>query len=401
MIDVRKDEDGKANIISTAIITVFVQAILYLIVYLIISIFIDNEYKYFLAFNVVASMFSNLLLQICRGLGDNFNYSLGSLVAGISTILLNVLFIAVFKWGAYGMLSATLLANILCSLFIFFRKKIYKYLSVKNYKKEERKKLWKYSIPLIPNQLSWWVVNVSDRTIISNVLGLAANGIYSASNKFSSICTTIFNIFNLTWSESASMHIKDGDSSEFFSDIVNTAIRLFTAICLGVVAVMPFCFKFLITGAGFSDAYYQIPVLMIGTIFSVVVSLLGSIYIALKKSNEIAKTSIYAAIINIVINLLLIKKIGLYAASVSTLVAYLAMAIYRYIDVQKYVKIKLDIKMVIVSLIMGTFIIVVYYIRNTWLCLLALLLIIIYFYVCNKSLIGKFINILKRKIKKA
>ena len=401
LIDVREDEDGKSNIISTAIITVSVQAILYILVYLVVSIFIDNEYKYFLAFNVVASMFSNILLQICRGLGDNTNYSLGSLVAGISTIVLNILFIAVFKWGAYGMLSATLLANILCALFIFFRKKIYKYLSIKRYNKEERKKLWKYSIPLIPNQLSWWVVNVSDRTIITNVLGLAANGIYSASNKFSTICTTVFNIFNLTWSESASMHIKDGDASVFFSNIVNTAIKLFTSICLGVVALMPFCFRFLITGSGYQDAYYQIPVLMLGTIFSVVVSLIGSIYIALKKSNEIAKTSIYAAIINIVINILLIKRIGLYAASVSTLVAYFVMAFYRYIDVQKYVKIKLDVKMMIISLFVAAFVIVVYYIRNTWLCILGLIVIVVYFYISNRKLIGKFINIFKKKIKKA
>ena len=69
--------------------------------------------------------------------------------------------------------------------------------------------MYKYSIPLIPNQLSWWIVSTSDRLIISYLLSVAQNGVYAVANKFSSMCITVFNIFNLTWTESASMHIKD------------------------------------------------------------------------------------------------------------------------------------------------------------------------------------------------
>lgn len=400
LIDVRDKEKEKGKIISTVFITVILQAIAYLIIYIIIGPLIKNEYKYFLATNVVATMFANVLLQICRGLGDNTSYSVGSLISGVSTVVLNVLFIAVFKWGAYGMLTATLIANLLCALFVFFNKRLYKYVKIKHYSKNDIKKLWKYSIPLVPNQLSWWVINVSDRTIITYVLGISVNGIYSAANKFSSICTTVFNIFNMTWSESASMYIKDKDSSEYFSNIINTAIKLFVSICLGVIAAMPFVFNILITGKGYAKAYYQIPILMLATIFSIVVSLIGSIYVALKKSNEIAKTSIYSAIINIGVNVLLIKFIGLYAASVSTLVSYLAMSIYRYIDVQKYVKISIDKKMVLVSMIVAVMILTTYYIRNLWLCLGSLLLIVIYFYMNNKDIIMKSVKMIKTKLSK-
>ena len=45
--------------------------------------------------------------------------------------------------------------------------------------KTELIKLLKYSLPFIPNQLSWWVIGVSDRTIISWFLNVAENGIYS------------------------------------------------------------------------------------------------------------------------------------------------------------------------------------------------------------------------------
>ena len=68
-----------------------------------------------------------------------------------------------------------------------------------------------------------------------------------------------------------------------------------------------------------------------------IVGLYSVIHVALKKSAEIAKTSFLTAIINITVDLALIRFIGLYAASVSTLIAYLAMALYGYFDVKRYV----------------------------------------------------------------
>lgn len=55
-----------------------------------------------------------------------------------------------------------------------------------------------YSIPLIPNNLAWWVVNASDRTIIAHFLTTAANGIYSVANKFPNVFISFYNILNLS-----------------------------------------------------------------------------------------------------------------------------------------------------------------------------------------------------------
>ena len=399
LIDVRKDEKSKKKLITTTIITVLIQSFIFLIIYMIIAQFIKNEYKYFLATNVVAAMISNLVLQISRGLGDNTTYSQGSLVSGAGTVILNVAFIWGLRMGAYGMLLATLLANILCTIFVFIKLRLYKYINIKSFSKDDLNELWKYSIPLIPNQLSWWIINASDRIIVSYALDVAMNGIYSAANKFSSICITIFNIFNMTWSESAAMYIKDEDSSEYFSNIINISIKLFVALCFGIIAIMPFAFKFLITGIDYAPAYYQIPILMLSTIFSIMVSLIGSVYVALKKTKEIAKTSLYAAIINIVINLLLIKFIGLYAASLATLIAYLAMSIYRFIDIQKYIKIKLDKKFILISIPVITIILFLYYIKNVYLCFFGLLISIIFSWKYNGKIIKKLSVVLIKKIK--
>lgn len=372
LIDARNNEQKTSQIISTSLITVTLQAIIFTIIYLIIGFFIQNEYKYFLMMNTIIFMYSNFLLQICRGLGDNVNYSIGSLITGLFTIVLNILFIVIFNLGAYGMLLSSLISNAVCIIYIFFHGRIYKFVKIDNCDFQSEKAILKYSFPLVPNQLSWWVVNVSDRTIITYFISIAANGVYSAANKFSTICITLFNIFNMTWSESASLHIKDGDSSEFFSKILNKCIKVFFSFSICIISVMPFCFKYLITGAEYAEAYYQIPILLIATIFNIIVAMIGSIYVALKKSGKIARTSIFSAIINIVINLIFISKIGLYAASLSTLIAYFVMTVYRIIDVQKYVKVTIDKRNCIIYILVLLIILISYYSNKIYLLFISL-----------------------------
>ena len=384
LIDVRNEQNEQKRIISTSFITVTAQTIFIILVFFIFQSFIKSEYKWFFIGNIIMAMYSNLFLQISRGQGDNFTYSLGSVVSGLGTIILNILTIVVLKWGAYGMLFSILSANLICSIFLYIRLSLNKLIRLKSFDITLLKELWKYSIPLVPNHLSWWIINASDRTIITYLLGLSVNGIYSAANKFSSVCVSFFSIFSLTWSESASLYIHDKDSSVFFSKIINDTIKLFTSLSYVIISIMPFVFGYLITGKDYSDAYFQIPILMIATIFNIVVSLFGSIYIAMKKSGEIAKTSIYSALINISINLLFINKIGLYAASISTLISYLSMSIYRYVDIKKYLRIKLDLKFIICSIIILPIILISYYLKNIISCG------IIFIFVCIISLYFNF-----------
>ena len=399
LLDARQNDKNIKEIISTTIFSLIIQSIIYIGIFLVVSKWINNEYKYFLATNLVASIFSSIMLQISRGLGDNKNYAIGSFITAITTIIFNVIFIIVFKLGAYGMLSASLIANIFCSIYIFIVKKVYKYISLKGFKKAVLKELWKYSIPLIPNALSWWVFNSSDRLIVSSILGLGANGILAAAHKFSTVYITIYNIFNMTWTESASLHIDDKDSSEYISKITNKVIAIFSCICFGIIAFMPFIFPIMINKT-YSEAYNQIPILMLGSLANVMIGMISVIYIAKKKTKEVAKTSIISAIINIVVNLILIKYIGLYAATISTLVAYLSMLIYRYFNVKKYIDFKFDKKLIVKTVIMAIVLLTGYYINNLFLnCILALVTVI-YSILINRQNINFILNILQKKIKK-
>ena len=399
LIDCRENNEKQIKLITTIIRFMIIQSIACIVIFLCVSPFIHNEYKYFLMANLLMGIFSSLLLQICRGLGDNATYAIGSFITGAFTVVLNVIFIVAFRWGAYGMLGATAISNFICAVYIFLKRKIYKYIKPKQFDKKILKEIIKYSVPLIPNMISWWIVSASDRTIISAVIGIAQNGIYSAANKFSGVFTTLYSVFNLTWTESASININSEDRDEFFSKILDFVIRFFGCLCLGTIAVMPFVFNILINEK-FAEAYYQIPILILGSVFNILVSFVGSIYVAKKLTKEIAKTSIIAAVINIFVNIVLIKSIGLYAASISTVIAYALMFIYRWIDVKKYVKFNVNKILMFALTIMYGITIFTYYLKNTTISVVVLVIVVVFAIITNLNSVSYLKQIVKDKIKK-
>lgn len=398
LIDCRENNEKQIKLITTIIRFMIIQSIACIVIFLCVSPFIHNEYKYFLMANLLMGIFSSLLLQICRGLGDNATYAIGSFITGAFTVVLNVIFIVAFRWGAYGMLGATAISNFICAVYIFLKRKIYKYIKPKQFDKKFLKEIIKYSVPLIPNMISWWIVSASDRTIISAVIGIAQNGIYSAANKFSGVFTTLYSVFNLTWTESASININSEDRDEFFSKILDFVIRFFGCLCLGTIAVMPFVFNILINEK-FAEAYYQIPILILGSVFNILVSFVGSIYVAKKLTKEIAKTSIISAVINIFVNIVLIKSIGLYAASISTVIAYALMFIYRWIDVKKYVKFNVNKILMFALTIMYGITIFTYYLKNTMISLVVLVIVVVFAIIANLNSVSYLKQIVKDKIK--
>jgi O-antigen/teichoic acid export membrane protein len=300
---------------------------------------------------------------------------------------------------ADGMILSMMIANFVCSIYLFFRLKMYSYIHFKLVDKKLLKDMFKYSIPLIPNGVSWWIVNVSDRTIIKFLLNTGANGIYAVSNKFPTIISSLTGVFNLSWSESAALHVNSPDRDEFFSDVFNTIMKLFTALGVGMIACMPFVFPLLIN-TKFNDAYNYIPYLVLGVVFNVAICLYSQVYLAKKLSKQVASTAILGAIINIVLNVVFIKQIGLYAAAISTAISYFVMMVYRHIDLKKYVSIKVDKFLVINSIIIFTFSIILYYQHNLILNIINLVVVCVYAFLLNKSFLFKSLKTVTSKLKR-
>ena len=398
LIDSRGKEDDTEKLMNNNFYILFISMLIFSFVYLLVCLTTNIPYKLLIYFDVLVCLLSGNFLQVARGMGKTVDFSIACVVTGITTIISNLILIVGLGFRADGMILSMALANGVCSIYLFIRLKLYKYLSFKLKDTKLIKGMLKYSLPLVPNGVSWWIVNVSDRTIISWLIGSAANGLYAISNKFPTILSSLLGIFNLSWSESSSLHINDPDRESFFSDVINSMIKLFSCIGLCLITVMPFIFPIFINNK-FHDAIYYIPILVIAYVFNVVISLYTGIYIGLKKTKEVASTTIIGAIINIVLNLMFIKIIGIWAAAISTALSYFAMMMYRYFDLKKYMKITFDKKALLSLLFVFTLAFVIYYYNNLYLNILSLVLSIIYAYFLNRTFIKSGVKTVLRKMK--
>ena len=399
LIDSRGNAKDTKKLISNNFYVLGISLLIFIILYLIFTSFVYIPFRFLILFDIIVCVLSGNFLQIARGFGKTLDFSISCILTGITTVISNIVCIVFLHLGAEGMIFSMAIANFICSLYLFLKLKLVKLIDFSLKDTKLLKEMYKYSLPLIPNGISWWVVNVSDRSIISFVLGASFNGLYAISNKFPTIISSLTGIFNLSWAESAALHINSSDRDEFFSDITNTVIKLFTSLGVGMLACMPFVFPILIN-SDYNEAYKYIPFLVLGTVFNVVICLYSQVYLAKKLSKQVASTAIMGAIINIIINVLLIKRMGLYAASLSTAISYFVMMMYRHYDLKKYINIKLEKGLVIKTILIFIFALVFYYQDNIILQLFSLIIVCIYAYLLNEKLIVAFYKTLKKKLLK-
>lgn len=399
LIDSRKSEKETNKLISNNFFILGISLSIFSILYIIVSSFVTIPYRWLILVDIIVCVLSGNFLQVARGFGKTLDYAISCILTGLTTVISNIILICFVHMQAEGMIISMAFANFMCSLYLFIRLKLYSKINFKIVDFKQIKEMYKYSLPLIPNGISWWIVNVSDRSIISFVLGASANGLYAISNKFPTIISSLTGVFNLSWSESAALHINSSDRDEFFSDITNTVLRLFMALGVGMLACMPFVFPILID-VKYNDAYNYIPFLVLGTIFNVAICLYSQVYLAKKLSKQVASTAIVGAIINILINVIFIKQIGLYAAAISTMISYFVMMIYRHFDLKKYVNIKIEKKLIIESIIIYTFTLLIYYQKSIILHVICLLIVCIYAFITNKDFLKSSYLTVVKKIKR-
>lgn len=352
LIDCRDDEYEQKRIITNIFaFTVVVSSISLLIMTLVLWK-ISLIGRLCIALYFFADIMVNTLRQVARGIGRSKAYSVSAIVSALGKIVFAVLFVKIFSLGIIGAILALSLASVLSFIYLFITLNAFKLVDYKTLDKTFVKKLLGYSWPLVPNELSLWIMRVSDRLIVVFFLGAAKNAIYSVANKIPSIVTLAQSAITLAWQENASIASKDSDASNYYSSMFRV-IHSFQAGFMGlVVSSTPILFKLFVRG-DYSESYPHIPILCLAIFYSSIATYLGGIYVAYKETKSIGVTTIAAALINIIVNVSLIKIIGIYAASISTLVAFMVLMLYRMRNVRRIVDIKYDYKnIVIVNVIM-------------------------------------------------
>ncbi len=272
--------------------------------------------------------------QIARGQGFNRHYTVAAIINPALNMILVIILMTGIKLGFKGLFISLDFAYFSSALYLFIFCAQYKKIRFKALDLQVIKKMLKYSWPMVPNTLSIWIVNSCDKFIIRYFLGLEMNGIFAVAQKIPNIFSIAYSTFNMAWQESASISVEDSDANSYYNIIFSSLFDFLTGCMLVLISLTPILFKFLVKG-DYDLAYDQMSLLYIGVFLSSISSFFGSIYIAKKATKEVGISSILGAIANCIINISLIKWIGLYAASISTVISYLILAVYRGIDINK------------------------------------------------------------------
>lgn len=389
LIDAKSKKEEKSIITQTVITILTTLSIACVIIFLIIKIFSINTTKLFIPY-VIAVVLMALMNALVRGLGKIKLYSLSNFILSVITIVLNIVLILGTNLKVDGLLLSVIIANLIMVVFLAVRVKLKAFIDVKLINKKLMKEMLVYSIPLIPHSLSWTIINLSDRLIITAFLGSASNGIYAVSNKFPSIINTVYNYFAIAWKESAAKALHSDDSHGYYNKIYTSLKNIVYSATIGLIAVIPFVFNILIN-SGYKEAYLYIPILVFAVYFSNMASFYGGIFSAYKKTKIIGTTTLVSAIINLVANIAVIKFLGIYAAAISTLLSSIFLYAYRKEKIKEFVKLKSS-KDLIFTILITLVVFLSYYSNNYIFQAIALIFTIIYALMMNKGIVNKIIN---------
>lgn len=291
---------------------------------------------------------SQLYLCDLRGKELLIYYSIGNVLHTFFIAVLNILFLLVFKEGVDGYLKAYIIANTLTAIYAIIVGKGYKSFSFSRIDRNLLIKMARYSVVLIPNSFMWWIMNSSDRIMVSSMISVAANGIYAVSYKFPTLVSTLTTIFNQAWSYSAIREEGTDDESEYNNKIFRVLIGIVMLIGIGLLTFMkPFLSVYV--GKEYYSAWKYTPFLTVGCVYLTMASFMATSYTVHKDSFGYLFSGTFGAIFNIAMNFILIPQVGVYGAAIATCISYILVFVFRLFHTRKYIQYNINNKEFIVG----------------------------------------------------
>lgn len=393
-----RKEDKTENCLSATYQVLVVNSFLCVIILLLINHFFPIWNCYYFIIILVLDRVLECLQKLLRGLKKQKLFVISGLIYTIVLVSLNLIKICIFREGVNALLESVVMSQIITILLILLlEKKLLKVNLKKNYVKLQ-KDLLKYSIPLVPSALGWWVMSASDRYIIRYFLGSAANGIFAVAYKFPSILQTFFVMFNNSWTDLALTELEKGNNTEeYTANVFKGLYKTSFAITLILIPVTKVLTQLVLSNS-YKEAASYIGFLYLGTVFQGFSSFCSIGYLHGKKTNGAAITSIYGAIVNLVLNLLLIKSCGLFAAAISTFAGFFVMWLVRMYNIRNMFPVKVNYKL-FSSYLVACIIMAIISLNSTLVIdVLFTLLTSIFFIISNKKMILNLVKNIQIKL---
>ena len=228
------------------------------------------------------------------------------------------------------------------------------------------KSLWeelKFAIPTIPNNVSSWVVDSSDKFVIGVALGSAAVGCYSPGYALGSILLMFLTPFAVLLPAVLPQYYEAGDMTKV-NTFLTYSMKYYLLLTVPAAVGMTLLSKpllYVLTTEVIADSGFMItPLVALGAIFMGIYGIVNNIIILEKKTKILGYIWISVAVLNIILNIISVPYLGIYGAGLATLICYFFAFSVTLIYSNKYAKLPFDyksiFKIIIASLIMGVFV---------------------------------------------
>lgn len=247
--------------------------------------------------------------------------------ASLSTILIYLL----ISYGLKGIISGYLITLTVVMLVLFIL--VIKQISFTFPKFKDLRQYLSFGLPTVPANLSYWVIDSSDRLIIGLILGSSFVGYYSPAYAVGNLILMVFSPF--FWIL-PSILSKEHDKGNL--DVVKKILQFSLKYCLLLAIPAAFVLSLLSqeiltilsTPDIASNAFYITPFIALGTIMNGVQGIYSNTFILEKKTKKLGFVWILVAFLNFVLTIMFVPFIGLLGAAVMTMISYLIALILTY-----------------------------------------------------------------------
>ena len=221
--------------------------------------------------------------------------------------------------------------------------------------------------------------NSIDKYFVTAICGAAQNGIYAVSYKIPTILTVFHSIFSQAWNLSAIKEFDKNDKDGFFANTYTMYNAILVILCSGLVLFNIPIAKILFA-KDFFVAWKYSSVLLVSIVFSALSGFLGSIFTAVKDSKIFAVSTVISAIVNCILNAILIPMWGIQGAAIATAISFFLIWFIRLICTRKYIKWRINLVVDIVAYVILVIQVVLEHFENhnyvgQIICLIILLLL--------------------------
>lgn len=290
-------------------------------------------------FYFVAIAFNSYLSQLAKGREKVIDMGIAGLIGTAVALTANILFLLVLKMGLKGFFYAGILGSAIPDIYYFFRLRVWQYCKNTGIKKEYIKEMINYSAPLALVVIGWSVNSNFDKYMVTAFCGLATNGLLAVAYKIPNILSAFQGIFSQAWQISAIAEFKSKDSNEYYKSVFGYCMSGSALFC-AVLIILTRPIAHILYAKEFYTAWQYVPFLLISFFLNFGSGLIGPILSAKMDSKTMARSALGGIIVNIFLNYILLKTIGIQGVTIATAVSSFCMYIIRKISIRNVINTK-------------------------------------------------------------